>query len=218
VSARGADEAGDAEGRRLDLDDEAEEAEREQHRRHHRVRQEPHDALRPVRRGCPRARLRGRAPRRARPSRRILAGVAEAIASAAVSVSSLPCLDDAVDRDLLVHHRLGDARIEAARSASARISLRMALTIFSGAVCPSPVTGVAAPMTARGACRSRRRTGRSCAPAEKRVHVDERVDRHSVLRTASTMRCAASTRPPGVSMSRMTARRPRPPPRGWCAR
>ncbi len=35
-------------------------------------------------------------------------------------------------------------------SASARISLRMALTIFSGAFWPSPVTGVAAPMTAPG--------------------------------------------------------------------
>jgi hypothetical protein len=32
------------------------------------------------------------------------------------------------------------------RSASARISLRMAETIFSGAFCPPPVTGVAAPI------------------------------------------------------------------------
>jgi hypothetical protein len=36
------------------------------------------------------------------------------------------------------------------RSARDRISARMALTIFSGAVWPSPVTGVAAPITEPG--------------------------------------------------------------------
>ena len=71
-------------------------------------------------------------------------------ASLAVSVRSFP---SAMTPSISISSSTIDSAIRGSsprRSASARISLRMALTIFSGAFWPPPVTGVAAPMEEAG--------------------------------------------------------------------
>jgi hypothetical protein len=84
-----------------------------------------------------------------------------------VSVSSLP--DSTTPSIAMSSSTIASATFgsRSRASASARISLRIALTIFSGAFFPSPVTGVAAPITAPGRISIAFAASEISAPAEK---------------------------------------------------
>ena len=93
-------------------------------------------------------------------------------------------------------------------SARARNSPRMALTIFSEAFCPAPITGVAAPIDDTGPMNTESAASAIIAPALHAWALTNAYTGMVLWETAFTICCAASTRPPGVSSSRMTARAP----------
>jgi hypothetical protein len=87
-------------------------------------------------------------------------------------------------------------------SATARNSARMAETIFSEALVPSPSTGVAAPMTAPGRMYTESAEIAISAPALNARGLTKAYTGMPAARIASEIRSAASTRPPGVSILR----------------